>query len=261
MVKLSVITVCYNEKHRLERTIKSVAAQDYPEIEHIIIDGGSSDGSIDIINSHAQSNCKWISEKDNGVYDAMNKGIDLASGDWINFLNAGDCYHNDNIVKKVLSSKKPDTNLIYGDTYLFSSKHEPIRRLNAEILTRKTIRKGMIVCHQAIFVKKDIMPKYNLSFKLLADYSWLIDIMKNNNVNLVYINIPVVNYELGGLSQKRFINNFIEHLSISSKEFGHKQLIRNIPRYLRTIVGHYLRVIYNRNTLRPSSLRNIRNTL
>ena len=113
--KVSIITVVYNGIEFLEETIKSVIAQTYPNIEYIIVDGGSKDGTLDIIKKYEAHISKWISEPDKGIYDAMNKGIDLATGDWQNFLNAGDSFVDNNVLEKIFTTNLENITLVYGD--------------------------------------------------------------------------------------------------------------------------------------------------
>lgn len=128
-LKISVVTVCYNAVETLEETMLSVLHQTYPDIEYIIIDGGSTDGTVDIIKKYADRLAYWVSEPDKGIYDAMNKGIDIATGDYINFMNAGDKFYQHNTVASLLESftiMEPTT-IIYGDTLV---KHKNRISLN-----------------------------------------------------------------------------------------------------------------------------------
>ena len=154
--KFSIITVTYNAEKVLEDTIQSVISQTYHHIEYIIVDGASKDGTISIINRYRPHIHTVVSEPDKGLYDAMNKGIALASGDYLCFLNAGDCFHEDDTLQQMVhtinGSELPD--VLYGETAIVDQDRHflRMRRLSApETLTWKSFKQGMLVCHQAFF--------------------------------------------------------------------------------------------------------------
>lgn len=153
--KFSIITVTYNAEAVLEDTIQSVIAQTYHHIEYIVIDGASKDNTLAILKKYERRITKLVSEPDKGLYDAMNKGIALATGDYLCFLNAGDSFHEDNTLQQILHSMRNCTQLpdvLYGQTAIVDAKRHflRMRRLSApEPLTWKSFRHGMLVCHQA----------------------------------------------------------------------------------------------------------------
>ena len=151
--KISVITVVYNGEKYLEHTIQSVINQTYKNLEYIIIDGGSTDGTIDIIKKYKTKIDYWISEKDKGIYDAMNKGINVAnSNSYLLFLNAGDSFYNNQTLKKIFQKYiDNNTGIIYGKT----STGKKILNYNKQI-TLKDMAQGMMICHQSTFLKKQI---------------------------------------------------------------------------------------------------------
>lgn len=168
--KISIITIVLNNKIFLEHTIKSVINQDYPNIEYIIIDGGSTDGSLDVINKYKKYIHYWVSEPDKGIYDACNKGIAIASGEWLNFMNAGDRFSDLGILSKIFSNSIPDNkSFIYGDWYLCNllENHEKIEPGYADLSLGRLL-------HQAIIYKKslhDIHGNYLVTQKLIiSDY-------------------------------------------------------------------------------------------
>lgn len=168
---VSIITVVYNRASQLEATILSVLNQKYDELEYIIIDGGSSDGTVDIIRKYEDQLAYWVSEPDKGIYDAMNKGIAAAKGAWINFMNCGDRFMPD-VIAKVFSTSHEDADLIYGNTV--------IRYPTFEVLYRKVplkkMWKAMPFCHQSTFVRTSLMREYkfDVSYKLSADFDFLL---------------------------------------------------------------------------------------
>jgi len=182
-IKFSIITVVYNASQVLEKTLLSVINQTYNHIEYIIIDGGSTDGTVDMIKQYASGINYWVSEADKGIYDAMNKGLREATGDYVWFLNAGDTLQHHNIVTDLAgiaeSAGQPD--VLYGETDLMENDGRVFaeRRLKApKNLTWKSFRMGMLVCHQAFIVKRSIAPEYDLQYRFSADFDWCIRCLK-----------------------------------------------------------------------------------
>lgn len=178
---ISIITVCYNAEQLIERTIKSIAEQTYKNIEYVIIDGASKDNTLTIADNYASKFNKMIivSEPDKGIYDAMNKGLQKATGEYVWFMNAGDCIYEPTTLEHIISKNHPD--VIYGDTMIVdeSGKELGLRRLRPpKKLTWKSFRKGMLVCHQSILVKRSIAPDYDLQYKMVADIDWVIRVLK-----------------------------------------------------------------------------------
>ena len=203
-LKISVVTVCYNAVSTIEETILSVLNQTYDNIEYIIIDGGSTDGTVDIIKKYADRLAYWVSESDKGIYDAMNKGIDAATGDYINFMNAGDTFFNNNTLSQIEKEINPVYEIVYGDT-IFKAPACEYRR---KTLPLECILQGMPFGHQSTFIKLSLMKavKYDSSFKSSGDYHFfyncylkkksfhhvLIDVAKYENSN----GISIDNYRL-----------------------------------------------------------------
>ena len=180
----SIITVTFNAERWLERTILSVLSQSYSNIEFIIVDGASKDGTVDIIKQYESGISSWISEPDNGLYDAMNKGLKMATGDYVWFINAGDTLYTSDTLQRIVASLKKRVSLpgvIYGETKIVDAEGRSLgmRRLKApKRLTWKSFRMGMLVCHQSFIARRDIAPAYNLDYKLVADYDWCIQCLK-----------------------------------------------------------------------------------
>lgn len=179
-MRVSIITVTYNAEATLERTLKSVNEQTYTDIEHIIVDGASRDRTLEIAKAF---NVKVVSEPDKGLYDAMNKGIKLATGDYLVFLNAGDKLHDSSVVERVVETAQKESNaaIIYGNTAIVDNegKFMYLRRLQPpKVLTWKSFKHGMLVCHQSFYVRRDIAQQYDLNYKFSADFDWCIRCMK-----------------------------------------------------------------------------------
>ena len=168
----SIITITYNAERWLERTILSVLSQSYPNIEYILIDGASKDKTVEIIKQYESGIASWISEPDKGLYDAMNKGLRRATGDYVWFLNAGDTLYTADTVQRIVASLKKKVSLpdvIYGETRIVDAagKSLGMRRLKApERLSWKGFRMGMLVCHQSFISKREIAPLYNTDYRL-----------------------------------------------------------------------------------------------
>lgn len=225
MKKLSVITITYNAEKTLERTLKSVHEQTYENIEHIIIDGKSTDNTLDLIRKYGNEKMRWISEPDKGIYDAMNKGIAMAKGDYICFINAGDTFCATNTVESIFYSanslsKLPD--IIYGETAIvdINSTFLHIRRLKApESLTWKSFKKGMLVCHQAFIVRKELVEEYNTEYRFSSDVDWCIRMMKKSNIihNTKEI---LINYLNEGVTTANRKKSLIERYKIMANHYG-----------------------------------------
>jgi glycosyltransferase involved in cell wall biosynthesis len=220
--KLSIITVVYNSEQFIERTIQSVLGQTYSNIEYIIIDGGSSDKTIDLIKKYNSLSGNWISEKDNGLYDAMNKGLSRVNGDYVCFLNSGDTFFSNDTIEKVFSGISELPDVIYGETIIVDSDGNEIglRRLKApDNLSWKSFKKGMLVCHQSIYVKSTEAEKYNLKYKYSADFDWVLKVLKNaktiHNSNLV-----LTRFLDGGINKKNIRKGLYERFEIMAHYYG-----------------------------------------
>lgn len=222
--KFSVITVTYNAEKVLEDTIQSVIAQTYHRIEYIIVDGASKDGTHSIIDKYRQRIHTVVSEPDKGLYDAMNKGIALATGDYLCFLNAGDCFHADNtlfqMVHSIRGNELPD--VLYGETALVNSKRHFVRmrRLSApEVLHWKSFKQGMLVCHQAFFAKHSLVEPFNLKYRFSADFDWCIRIMKKAHT-LHNTHLTIIDYLEEGMTTQNHKASLKERFRIMAKHYG-----------------------------------------
>ncbi|MDO4692407.1 MAG: glycosyltransferase family 2 protein [Porphyromonadaceae bacterium] len=181
---ISIITVCYNAAETIERTLHSVAEQTYPAIEYIVVDGASKDHTLDLVRSYTPS-ARIYSEPDRGIYDAMNKGLAYATGDYVWFLNAGDALPHQAAVEQMVAEACDNVNawpdVIYGDTLLIDAEDRIIgpRRLQPpKNLSWKSFRYGMLVCHQSFVAKRTLAPTYDLRYRFSADVDWCIRLMK-----------------------------------------------------------------------------------
>ena len=184
----SIITICYNASATIERTLRSVTGQSWAEKQYIIIDGASKDSTLDIIGRYRNKVDILVSEPDGGLYDAMNKGLKLATGDYVLFMNAGDRFHEDTTLEQIATQVQRLDKLpgvIYGNTALTNMAGEiyGMRRLNPpEHLNWKSFKNGMLVCHQAFYARRDIAEPYDTRYRYSADVDWCIRVMKKADV-------------------------------------------------------------------------------
>jgi glycosyltransferase involved in cell wall biosynthesis len=207
--KISIITVCFNAAKTIERTINSVLSQSYPAIEYIIVDGASTDGTIEIIKKYTSKISKSISEKDNGIYDAMNKGIALATGDIVYFLNADDRFCDENVLTDIVKVFQEDGSrmLVYGNVRAEDVPSEIAPKLK-KMSQIKDIHEFLHfgICHQSVFAKRTLFSNigdFNCRYKYAADYEWLIRAFKYCPSGFFYFDRDIACYYFLGLSFKQ----------------------------------------------------------
>lgn len=244
--KFTVVTVTYNAEQTLERTLQSVASQTYPHIEHLIVDGLSADGTLALIQEYAEDNSvcehphdiQFVREPDNGLYDAMNKAIDNANGDYLVFLNAGDKFHSDDTLERIVEGvtsvhgKEFDEEtwpaVLYGETDIVDDKGEFLRhrRLQApEVLSWRSFLSGMLVCHQSFYVRTDMARKfhYNLRYRFSGDFDWCIRIMKEaqqQRMPLFNTRLILTDYLAEGMTTKNHRKSLFERFRIMCRHYG-----------------------------------------
>ena len=219
--KLSVITIVFNNVRDIERTILSVINQSYSNIEYVVIDGGSVDGTLEILNKYRPRISIVISETDNGIYDAMNKGLANATGDYVLFMNSGDEIYAPDTVEKIFSTH-PDADIYYGETEMFDENWKSLgqRRHKAPLqFTWKDFKHGMSISHQAIYIRRAITTLYDTNYKLSADIDWILRAAKNAK-KIVNTKMYVAKYLVGGMSKKRHRQSLIERFHIFSNHYG-----------------------------------------
>ena len=211
-LKISIITVSFNSAKTIKETIESILIQDYNNIEYIIIDGGSSDETIDIVKSYGKKISYFISEKDNGIYDAMNKGIKAATGDIIGILNSDDFYPNSFVLSNVARSfEKYNCDAVYGDlVYVKAKDATQIKRYwQAGNYNTSKIKNGWMLPHPTFFVKKVMYDRhglYNSALKRAADYEMILKLLYKENISVHYIPMILVKMRMGGASNSTFLN-------------------------------------------------------
>ncbi len=248
--KISIITVVFNDEEHLEGTIISVLEQSNSNFEYIIIDGGSTDGTLDIIKKYAERFSYWISEKDNGIYSAMNKGLRAATGDFVWFLNSGDQIHEKTTIDKLLKKVNRETDVIYGETVLINDNGKILgmrRKQAPENLTWKSFYTGMMVCHQSVLVRREIAPTYNEEYHFSADFEWVLVSLKNARKIVNYHQV-LSRYLAEGTTTKNHKASLKERFNIMKKYFG---LIPTILIHIWLAFTSFLFSLRNKGDYRP----------
>lgn len=235
--KISVVTVSFNAVKEIEDTILSVVDQTYNNIEYIVIDGGSTDGTIDIIKKYAEGGSEadkhhhhitfWVSEPDKGIFDAMNKGIMKASGDFINFMNAGDSFAAKSTISDVFNKNQINGDIIYGDWMVCLNNSEYLRRP----LDKKYINRQIPFCHQAAFYNLDYHKKhlFPLNLKLTGDYKIVFDAYHKHKIIFQYIPLLIANYDIT-LGNSASIDRYNEAINEKYKIWGiENNLLAKLP--------------------------------
>lgn len=236
--KFSIITVTYNAASVIAPTLESVREQTYSNYEYILVDGGSKDDTVAIAKASGIEFAHIISERDKGIYDAMNKGIALATGDYLCFLNAGDAFYAPDTLQTIadaIADEKELPDVLYGETAEVDENRNFVRmrRLQApERLDWRSFRNGMLVCHQAFYARRDIAPMYDLKYRLSADVDWCIKVMKRSK-KMVNVNATVVNYLQNGISLQYHRKSLMERFNIMSKHYG---LLPTVGRHIWFVV-------------------------
>ncbi|MCU0447749.1 MAG: glycosyltransferase [Microscillaceae bacterium] len=222
---VSIITITYNAEKYLERTILSVINQTYPHIEYLIIDGQSKDNTLAIAQKYANKISAIVSEPDRGIYDAMNKGQNLAKGEYVWFMNAGDEIYAPDTLQKIMDTS-PDADIYYGETEFFDLNRQPLGiRSEAtplklpQQLKWQDLQMGLMVCHQAILVRRRLAEPYDLNHPYSADIDWVIRALKKAQ-KIVNTQQIVAVYLQGGFSRRHLIRSLQDRFAIMRKHYG-----------------------------------------
>lgn len=215
--KISIITVTLNPGSKFEETARSILEQDFPGMEWIVIDGGSTDGTIDQIRKYDNRIACWKSERDLGVYDAMNKGIMMATGEWVNFMNAGDNFASPATVSGIFAGDLSALDVVYGDCLIRYPKTIIMKKAgDPDAITR-----GMVLCHQSVFSRRSLLLKhpFNLKYRIGADYHQ-IACLAMEGAGILHIPVPVAIYDIEGDSNRRMVDSAREHYHIAKSVFS-----------------------------------------
>mgnify|MGYP002741566027 FL=1 len=210
--KITIITICYNAEACIERTILSVINQTYPNIEYIIIDGNSTDNTLQIVEKYKDKITKIISEPDKGIYDAMNKGLRITTGDWVNFMNAGDSFYSNDVLGKVFCQDYSGISVIWGDAMLIQNgTKQEIFRATPFYNYKLPFRTGKGICHQSMFfsMSKEKLLQYDLSYSISADFKLCYDIYKQGGLFL-YVPYIISAFDTTGYSSSNRYKSLVE---------------------------------------------------
>ena len=210
-MKISIITVAYNSASTIEDTIKSVTSQDYDNIEYIIIDGGSTDETMSIVERYSDRIEQIVSEKDKGIYDAMNKGVDRATGDVVGILNSDDFYTDNHVLSKVMSKFTEETDAVYADLVYVDQKNTDkiVRKWISGEYKSGAFKKGWMPPHPTFFVRKKIYEKfgsYRLKLRSASDYEFMLRVVHKHGISLAYLPEIIVKMRAGGESNASLKN-------------------------------------------------------
>jgi glycosyltransferase involved in cell wall biosynthesis len=242
-MKITIATVCYNAQQTIENTIKSVINQTYSDIEYLIIDGKSTDKTLDIIDKYAgDSRIRLVSEEDTGLYNAMNKAIKICTGDYIIYMNSGDVFHDYRVIEEMMPYM--DADIVYGNVVRIKSDGRHLEKYHGKYTVMRLLLTGMMMCHQAMFTRIDIMRKYGFdeNYSITADYDFVVR-AKKDKCKMKYIdrNVAIVDNIEGISSQVR--NNDIMRME------DDRSLKANFPvwYYIIKIPKGIVRLIKRRN--------------
>lgn len=247
---VSVITITFNADRFLTKTIESIINQTNKEFEYLIVDGKSTDGTMDIVRDFesrllegefgiSREQFRWISEPDKGLYDAMNKAMNLAKGDFVWFINSGDKIYSTDTLQKVVNAidQNPEADVVYGQTVIIGENDEVLgerHRIAPTKLNKKSLLDGLVVCHQSVIVRRSIAPQYDLGYKLTADYDWMCRVLDVSRKN-VYIDGYLSRFQTAGLSSQRRKQSLKERFVIMKRHFG---LLPTLWSHLRILVKY-----------------------
>lgn len=235
-MKVSIITVCYNNESTIKDTIESVLEQSYQDIEYIIVDGASTDNTIPVINSYKDRISKFVSEPDEGMYEAMNKGIRMASGDVIGILNADDFFSADDVIENIVGAfKNSNTDAVLGDVQFVKpgNTNKIVRYYSSEKFHPGSFKFGFMPAHPGFYVKGEYFEQlgyYKEDYKIASDYELLIRFLYRYNISYKYIKKPIVTMRTGGVSNKSIKSRILLNREIlgACKENNIKTNLLNI---------------------------------
>ncbi|MBR0493659.1 MAG: glycosyltransferase [Muribaculaceae bacterium] len=240
----SIITVTWNAADTIGPTLESVQRQTSRDYEMLIIDGASTDGTLSIVHQASIAALRVFSEPDNGLYDAMNKGIARARGRYIVFLNAGDAFADDAVLARLARLAANNPGVIYGQTQLVDTSRNVVghRHLTApKRLTADSFLNGMVVCHQAFFARRDLVPPYDLQYKFSADYDWCIKILRKSTLNAYAGEAPIISYLAEGMTTRHHRASLKERYRIMCRHYGTVKATLShlsfIPRFVKRRLG------------------------
>ena len=249
-MKISIITVVYNNKETIKDAIDSVLNQTYKDIEYIIVDGASSDGTVDIVKNYGDKISKFVSESDNGLYDAMNKGIALATGDVVGILNSDDFYIDDKVIQKVMKVfEEKQCESMFADLVFVKPNdlEKTVRYYDSSKFHPSKFAYGWMPAHPTFFVKREVYERYGVfktDYKIASDYEILVRLLKKYELSYFYLNEVIIKMRMGGISTSGLKSNYILNKEIirACKENGiYTNWLKVLSKYPSKILGLFKR--------------------
>lgn len=235
----SIITVTWNAAGVITPTLRSVSEQSFTDYEYLVIDGASTDSTLDLVRDAGINGTRIISEPDKGLYDAMNKAIAHATGTYLIFLNAGDRFASPASLERIAAQAADNPGVIYGQTQLVDATGNVVgkRHLTApEHLTADSFKRGMLVCHQAFVARRDLAVPYNLTYRFSADYDWCIRVLQSSPANAYVGDEAIISFLTDGLTDKNHKASLKERYRIMCHYYGTVPTVLRhlsfIPRYI-----------------------------
>lgn len=219
----SIITVTWNAGSMIAPTLLSVKEQTFTHYEYLVVDGASTDDTLPQVNAAGIAGTRVVSERDKGLYDAMNKAIGLARGRYLIWLNAGDAFATPHSLMRIAEQAQGNPGVIYGQTQLVDSNRQVtgMRHLTApRHLTAQSFKQGMLVCHQAFVARRDIVPHYDLQYRFSADYDWCIGVLKASTANAYVGDEPIISFLNDGLTSQNHKASLMERYRIMCHHYG-----------------------------------------
>lgn len=239
----SIITVTYNAAEVLMPTLDSVKAQSFSDFEYLVIDGASSDDTLQLIEDAGIATASVWSEPDKGLYDAMNKALKKAKGEYLIFLNAGDAFATPETLARIAVKAQDHPDVIYGQTQLVDDQRKVVgmRHLTAPaVLDWKSFKDGMLVCHQAFIAKRELCPEYNLNYRFSADYDWCIKVLRQSQSTAYVGDEPIISYLSEGLTTENHKKSLRERYRIMCHYYG---TVPTMLRHVKFALRHLLRKV------------------
>lgn len=222
MAKISIITVVFNSEKFIRSTIESVIGQDFSDLEYIIIDGKSKDGTMGIVDEYRDRIAKVISEPDKGLYDAMNKGLRIAEGEYVLYINSGDLLASPTVLSEVFASAPADSDVIYGDTHITDSDGNVIhsrRHRPPEHLSWDDYKRGMLVCHQSFIARRSLCHEYDTHYRYAADFDWCLGVLTRSKT-ITNSQKVISLFMEGGQTRRTIVPGLKERYRIMCKYYG-----------------------------------------
>lgn len=248
---VSVVTVVFNGAATLERTIQSVLAQDYPSIEYIIVDGGSTDGTLDLVKRYDERLAYWVSERDKGIYDAMNKGVALCTGEWVALINADDWYEPD-AVRRVMEAvnDRPAVNIVHGDIWIhYPNGHKKVKHAKQSGFLLRYWE--MVLNHPSFFVRRSYYTgrPFDASLRVSGDHKWAVQAWIESSGQFLYLPVVLANFTAGGASMRIPLKKVLSEGRRVSRDIGLGPVGTFIGQLVRTALYFpaWLKLLFNQH--------------